>query len=159
MASETTTTAPVSVSRSATVRDVPADKFIDAYSRFLKRSGRVTVPKWAELVKTGFAKELAPTNPDWFYIRVASVARKLYLSAGIGVEEFRRIYGAKKNRGSKPGHRTLGSGAVVRAALKQLEKLAVIEKDPKGGRRITVTGQRDLDRISGHVINNKVRRN
>ena len=68
MASETTTV-PTTPNKPATVRDISGDKFIQAYARFLKRSGRVTVPKWAELVKTGYAKELAPTNPDWFYIR------------------------------------------------------------------------------------------
>lgn len=48
-----------------TVRDVPANKFIDAYAAFLKRSGKLEVPTWVDTVKTGTAKELAPYNPDW----------------------------------------------------------------------------------------------
>ena len=35
--------------------------------------------------------------------------------------------------------------------MKQLEAIGVVEKDPKGGRRITAQGQRDLDRIAGRV--------
>ena len=33
---------------------------------------------WVDSVKTATYKELAPYDPDWFYIRAASVARKLY---------------------------------------------------------------------------------
>ena len=46
---------------------------------------------------------------------------------------------------------TLLPGSVARAILKQLESVGVVEKDPKGGRRITPSGQRDLDRIAGRV--------
>ena len=30
---------------------------------------QVEVPKWADVVKTGAHKELAPYNPDWYYVR------------------------------------------------------------------------------------------
>jgi len=46
----------------ATVKDVQAEAFIKAYAALLKRSGRLTVPKWVDLVKTGIHKELAPYN-------------------------------------------------------------------------------------------------
>jgi len=150
----TTTTAPApstGPSRPITVRDVSHEKFIAAYAKHLKRSGRVTVPKWVDLVKTGHFKELAPTNPDWYFIRVASLARKVYLKGGVGVGEYRKIYGGKINRGSRPSRHALASGAVIRHALKNLETLKVVEKNPKGGRSISSTGQRDLDRIAGQV--------
>merc|ERR1712230_281911 len=57
------------------VRDVPADKFITAYSDFLKRQGRLPVPAWQDLVKTSHANELPPQNPDWWFVRCAAVAR------------------------------------------------------------------------------------
>ena len=44
-------------------------------------------------------------------------------------------------------HHAIGSGSVARAVLKQLEAVGVVEKGPKG-RRITPSGQRDLDRIA-----------
>jgi small subunit ribosomal protein S19e len=54
--------------RGATVRDVDAQAFVKAYAAHLKRGGKVDVPKWADLVKTGTYKELAPYESDWFYV-------------------------------------------------------------------------------------------
>ena len=53
-----------------TVRDVDPHDFVAAYAKYLKRSGRVTLPKNFDAIKTAFWKELAPQNPDWFYVRV-----------------------------------------------------------------------------------------
>lgn len=52
-----------------TVKDVAADKFIKAYAEHLKKSGKIEVPHWVDLVKTSCAKELSPYNEDWYYIR------------------------------------------------------------------------------------------
>ena len=46
-----------------------ADAFINAYASHLKRSGKLEVPTWVDIVKTGHYKELAPYDQDWFYIR------------------------------------------------------------------------------------------
>jgi hypothetical protein len=46
-----------------------AEAFITAYSSHLKRSGKLEIPTWVDLVKTGSQKELAPYDPDWFYVR------------------------------------------------------------------------------------------
>ncbi len=43
------------------------------------RSGKMQVPDWVDVVKTNVAKELAPYDEDWFYVRTASVARHLYI--------------------------------------------------------------------------------
>lgn len=55
--------------RGITVRDVPAAKFIAAYADVLKNNDKFVVPKWVDTVKTGVHKELAPYDPDWYYIR------------------------------------------------------------------------------------------
>ena len=52
-----------------TVKDVPAGAFISAYAAHLKRTGKIELPKWSDLVKTSRAKELAPYDPDWYYVR------------------------------------------------------------------------------------------
>jgi small subunit ribosomal protein S19e len=52
------------------VRDVNAHTFIKTYAAFLKKSGKVPVPKWTDTVKTAAFKELGPLDPDWFYVRV-----------------------------------------------------------------------------------------
>lgn len=55
-----------------TVKDVPAQEFVQAYAQHLKRSGKIRVPKWADLVKTATYKELSPYDPDWYYIRAGT---------------------------------------------------------------------------------------
>lgn len=60
----------MSTSRGITVKDVPADAFIKAYAKYLKRSGRVELPKWVDIVKTGTLKQLSPIDPDWYYVRM-----------------------------------------------------------------------------------------
>ena len=52
-----------------TVRDVAPAKFISAYADVLKNNDKFIVPKWADIVKTGVNRELAPYDPDWYYIR------------------------------------------------------------------------------------------
>jgi len=37
------------------------------------------VPDWVDVVKTNVAKELAPYDEDWFYVRTAGIARHLYI--------------------------------------------------------------------------------
>merc|ERR1712100_701870 len=71
--------------RSVTVKDVPADEFIKACADFLKRQPKFDVPKYHDIVKTGTIKEFAPYDEDWFYVRSASILRKVYLRKGTGV--------------------------------------------------------------------------
>lgn len=128
------------------VRDVDSHKFIAAYAGFLKRQGKLAIPGWVDTVKTGHFKELPPQSPDWFYVRAASVARHVYLRKSVGVGRLRKVHGGQKNRGSRPSHHVNASGSVDRKVLQALEKIGVVELNPKGGRRISQTGQRDLDR-------------
>jgi len=134
-----------------TVKDVDVHKFNRAYAQFLKNSGKVEIPKWVDIVKTGVHKELSPYDPDWFYIRIASIARHVYMRSPVGVGALTRIYGGKKRRGVCPGKFAKSSGSIARAGLAQLEKMKLIQKAANGGRIITSEGQRDLDRIASQV--------
>ncbi|KAG7006932.1 40S ribosomal protein S19 [Physcia stellaris] len=88
-----------------------------------------------------------------YYIRAASVARHVYLRKTVGVGRLRKVHGSTKNRGSRPSHHVDASGSVDRNVMKSLEKIGVLEQDEdKGGRRITQSGQRDLDRIAQQTI-------
>lgn len=49
-----------------------AEAFISAYASHLKRAGKLEVPTWVDLVKTGAFKELAPYDPDWYYVRAGN---------------------------------------------------------------------------------------
>ena len=135
-----------------TVKDVSPHEFVVAYSAFLKRTGKLQVPKWSDVVKTGKHKELAPYDRDWFYTRTAAVARHIYLRGGVGIGGLTKVYGGAKRRGHRRNKSCLGSASVARAALHSLEKLGILEKDNiNGGRRITHEGQRELDRIASQV--------
>ncbi|KAK3225863.1 hypothetical protein Dsin_005725 [Dipteronia sinensis] len=118
-----------------TVKDVSPHEFVKAYASHLKRSG----------------KELAPYDPDWYYFRAASMARKIYLRGGLGVGAFRRIYGGRKRNGSRPPHFCKSSGSVACHILQQLQNMNIIDLDQKGGRKTTPSGQRDLDQVAGRI--------
>lgn len=88
-----------------------------------------------------------------YYIRAAAVARHIYMRKTVGVGRLRKVHGGTKNRGSRPSHHVDASGSVDRKIMQSLEKIGVLEQDEeKGGRRITQSGQRDLDRIAQTTI-------
>ncbi|XP_076338722.1 small ribosomal subunit protein eS19-like isoform X2 [Tachypleus tridentatus] len=136
---------------SISVKDVDQHEFVQAFAAFLKKSGKLRIPDWVDLVKTGIYKELAPYDEDWFYVRCASVARHLYLRAPVGVGALTKIYGGRHRRGTAPAHFCRGSSSIARKALQALEQLKMVEKDDNGGRRLTSQGRRDLDRIAAQV--------
>ncbi|TRY94697.1 hypothetical protein DNTS_003172 [Danionella cerebrum] len=134
-----------------TVKDVNQQEFVRALAAFLKKSGKLKVPDWVDIVKLAKHKELAPCDENWFYIRAASTIRHLYLRGGVGVCSMIKIYGGRKRNGVCPSHFSVGSKNVARKVLQALEGLKMVEKDPNGGRRLTPQGTRDLDRIAGQV--------
>ncbi|GMH41559.1 hypothetical protein BSKO_09469 [Bryopsis sp. KO-2023] len=137
----------------ACVKDVPIDMFIAAYAEHLKESDKVDLPEWVDVVKTGYFKQLAPESEDWYFIRAASICRKLYVKQNIGVGMFRKLYGGKDRRSVRPGHAAIASSGLIRNILQQLEKLGYVEKSEavKGGRRLTNKGRRDMDLVAGGI--------
>ena len=134
-----------------TVRDVPADKFIAAYADVLKNNDKFIVPKWVDLVKTGVHKELCPYDPDWYYIRAAAIARKIYLREGTGVGALKKRFGGNYRRGAAPDRHQDGAGGIIRAIVVNLDALNVTESSGKGGRKVSRTGQQALDLVAGQV--------
>jgi len=99
-------------------------------------------------------KERPPVKNDWWYIRTASVLRKVYRLGPIGVSKLRAKYGGKKNRGVKKEHYFRGSGSIARKILQQLEKEGFVKKDLKNvhkGRSITAKGKKFLDDIAANI--------
>ena len=121
----------------------------------LKKGKLVDMPGWAKFVKTGRSKERHPFDKDWWYIRSASILRKLCINIKpIGVNRLRKVYGGKKNRGYKPDKPYKGSGKIIRVILQQLEKSGLIKKDERGihkGRVLSSEGQKFLNKISKEV--------
>lgn len=113
----------------------------------MKNSGKIQVPAWVDLVKTGVDRELPPTEEDWFFKRAAALARHVYLKPGCGVGSLAKLHGGKKNNGHRPGKHCNASRNVIRKAMQSLEKAGIL-KAVDSGRSISVDGQRDLDRVA-----------
>ncbi|UCH56817.1 MAG: 30S ribosomal protein S19e [Candidatus Bathyarchaeota archaeon] len=135
-----------------TVHDVPADVLIQRLSDYMKGNIRELMPpEWAAVVKTGSHVERAPQNPDWWYVRAASMIRKLYLNGPIGVARLRKEYGGRKRRGAKPAHFRKAGGSILRTLLQQLETAGLVEKASTRGRVVSPKGRSLLDAMSGQI--------
>ncbi|KAJ9464663.1 40S ribosomal protein S19-1 [Diplonema papillatum] len=138
--------------RAVTLKDADAAKFVKAYAMHLKAQGHLQVPTWADLAKTGTQCELAPQDPDWFFTRVASVARQVYIRSGSGIGGLRKRYGGSYQKNCIRPHFQKAAGGPIRKALQALETLKVLEKKVDGGRQITAKGAQDMDRIAAGVV-------
>jgi small subunit ribosomal protein S19e len=129
-------------------RDVEAGKLIEKAAEELKSS--IKAPEWSHFVKTGVSRERAPENKDWWYIRAASLMRKIYMKGPMGVSKLRELYGGRKNLGHRPSHARKGGGKVIRTILQDLEKIQMIEKaeKPKKGRIVSSKGEKFLVKIA-----------
>ncbi len=133
-----------------TVYDVDANALIDAAAEELK--SKVKAPEWSQFVKTGMAKERVPENPDWWYVREASILRKIYVKGPIGISRLRGEYRSKKNRGVRPEKSFKASGKITRLAVQQLEEQGLLKKaDDKKGREISAAGMKFLDNLAHKV--------
>jgi small subunit ribosomal protein S19e len=133
-----------------TVYDVPADHIIRRSAEELKKRKEIVPPAWAAFAKTGAHKEMPPEDPDWWFIRVAAVLRRVYVDGPMGVERMRSFYGGNKNRGSKPNAFRKGSGSILRKSFQQLEAAGLIIHD-KTGRKVSPAGMAFLDNLSQEV--------
>ncbi|MFX0015587.1 MAG: 30S ribosomal protein S19e [Promethearchaeota archaeon] len=134
-----------------TAQMVPSKLLIEAISEELMSSDIFRPPKWAEFVKSGVSQENAPEQrKEWWFIRVASILRKIYLYGPVGVMHIRKMFGGRKNRGSKPEKTARGSGAIVRHAIHQLEKGGYVTL-VSNGRIVTPEGRRFVDSIAYKV--------
>ncbi len=135
-----------------TVYDVPADLLIERLSEYIKGNVReVEPPEWASYVKTGSHAERAPQDPDWWYVRTASMLRKLYVNGPVGVSRLRKEYGGRKRRGVRPAHFRRAGGNIIRSILQQLETADLVAKDGNKGRVVSGKGRSLLDAMSGQI--------
>jgi small subunit ribosomal protein S19e len=141
------------VNNLANVKDVPAQIMIAEIAKDLKTNKKVKMPEFAEYVKTGCSRERAPQDADWWYIRMASILRKVAINNKTTVNSLRTYYGGKKNRGVKPEEFRKAGGKIIRVCLQDLEKLGLVSKsEEKKGRIITPAGQSYLDKIADNIL-------
>lgn len=128
--------------------DVKPSELVSGAAEELKKT-KIKIPDWAKVVKTGAGQERPPVGHNWWYMRAASILRKVSLRGPIGVSKLRSMYGTKKNRGVRPERFYRGSGKIVRVILQQLEAEGFVKKVEKGvhkGKIITPKGQSFLDK-------------
>ena len=133
-----------------TPRDVEPQKFINRLKEELKKFKEINPPLWAKFAKSGSHRERPPEQRDFWYIRAASILRRVYLDGPVGVEKLRTYYGGRKRRGHKPPKFRKASGNIIRKILQQLEACGLVKKGKKG-REISDEGRKLLDRIAYEV--------
>ncbi len=131
-----------------TVYDIPANILIRRLAQDLKSREEMSPPEWIPYVKSGSHNERAPDDEDFWYVRSASILRKIYLKGPIGTEKLRIEYGGKKRRGTKPNRCQKIGGAIIRTALQQLERAGFIKKVGSKGREMTDIGRSYMDKLS-----------
>jgi len=122
------------------VSEVKASDLIESAAKKMEKMEEFKPPEWSSIVKTGADRERPPTQDNWWWIRSASILRKVYLNQALGVSKLRKTYGGRKNRGHKPEHKAKASGSVIRKILQQLEAAGFVKTEKGKGRKITPKG-------------------
>jgi len=144
-----------------TVKDVPAKEFIEHFAKHLKKGNKIKMPEWAGYYKTSCAKELAPYDADWLYVRAASVAYQLYMRKAVGVNTLRKHYSKKQRVGVCTEHSRITAGKCIRYCLIELERAQLVGKfqyeNSAGqtlcnGKALTKRGTTDMDRIAYQIV-------
>ncbi|MGQ9679552.1 MAG: 30S ribosomal protein S19e [Candidatus Bathyarchaeia archaeon] len=135
-----------------TAYDVPAEELLKRLAEYIKGNVReVSPPDWAIYSKTGVHVERAPQDPDWWYVRSASLLRKLYLRGPLGVSRLRKLYGGRKRKGCAPAHFRKAGGSILRHMAQQLEAAGLVIKIEGKGRVISSKGRSLLDAMSAQI--------
>jgi len=134
-----------------TAREVDPHKLVNRLKEVLKGFEVIKPLEWVKYVKSGTHRERPPQQKDFWYIRAASILRRVYLDGPVGVERLRSYYGGRKRRGRRPPKFRKASGNIIRKILQQLEKAGLVKKEKKG-RVITSKGQKLLDKIAYEVF-------
>ena len=131
--------------------DIPADLFIDKLTEQLKKDSNIQPPSWAQFVKTGSHAERVPQNRDWWYVRCASLLRKVYIHGPVGLSDLKSAYGGRKKLGYSLAHHRDAAGSVIRKALQQLEGAGYVTKINGRGRVLTKEGMKRLDSLGKQI--------
>jgi small subunit ribosomal protein S19e len=114
--------------------------------------GKLKKPSYIDFVKSGANRERVPQDPDFWYVRSASILRQVYLNGPIGVSRLRTRYGSRKEHVVHKRHHRRAGGSIIRDALQELEKINYV-KNTKKGRTITPQGKSFLDKIAKELNN------
>jgi small subunit ribosomal protein S19e len=137
------------------IYDVFPEELLAAVAEKLKNKQNfpgVEPPRDSIHWKTSSIREFPPVDCDNFwYIRAASIMRKLYRGA-IGINRLKKEYGGRSCNHVHLKHSTPGSGALIRRILQQLEKAKLVSTTEKNGRELTNSGKSLLDKSASEII-------
>ncbi|MBU0760690.1 MAG: 30S ribosomal protein S19e [Nanoarchaeota archaeon] len=133
----------------ADIRTIESQKYNSSLAEALKKVKELEKPDWLDFVKTSTHKKRPPAEEDFWFKRIASILRQIYIKGIVGVERLRTRYGGRKNRGQKPPEFRKGAGKIIRVILQQLESAGLVEKvkEKRAGRRLTQKGREFLESI------------
>ena len=132
------------------INEVDSSRLISKAAEKLKGMN-VPMPGYITYVKTGPGKERVPSDPNFWYIRCASILRQVYLNGPIGISRLRLRYGARKRHVVHRHHAARSGGSSIKDAFDALEKLDYVKKG-KTGRILTPKGRSFLDKAAGEVL-------
>ncbi len=138
------------------IYDVSQQELVLKVAQELKN--QIEMPEWAKFVKTGVHRETMPKNPDWWYIRAASILRVTHKLGPVGVSKLRTRYGGRKNRGMRPDAFREASGKIIRTILQQLEKAELIKQHTfanRKGRIATPKGVSLMMNVAKQILSTK----
>ena len=127
------------------VLEAPAGELIKKIAEKLKSESVIQAPAWVAYAKSGPHAERKPQEKDFWYIRSASILRKLYIEKNVGVGRLRTWYGRSKSYGGRPEHHVDAGGSIIRKAMQQLESAGYVKKE-KTGRILTPKGRSLVDK-------------
>ncbi|MHA1985957.1 MAG: 40S ribosomal protein S19 [Promethearchaeota archaeon] len=132
---------------------VQPEKLIETLANKLKEYPEISPPKGSEFWKTAFFKELAPSDSENFwFIRCASILRKVNKYGPIGVNKLRKFYGGKNRKGRGLHHSAKASGKIIRVALQQLGEAKLLDMNERQGRILSSEGKSLLERTAYEII-------
>merc|ERR1712176_422634 len=114
------------------LHDTPSDALIKSLAEYFETNHLLNLPKHADIMKTSSGKENSPLERNWYYVRTASILRKISLNSttynmsydvdarkpkmhkafsaknDLTVTRLCSMYGCRKNRGCRPGKKVRG---------------------------------------------------
>ncbi len=132
----------------ANIFDVKGSELVSLAAQQLK--GKIKKPDYINYVKSGSNRERPPLDPDFWYVRSASILRQVYVNGPVGVSRLRVRYGSGKGHKVHRHHHQDAGGSIIRDSLIALEGINFVKKTKKG-RVITSQGKSFLDKISKEI--------
>ncbi|VVB69853.1 30S ribosomal protein S19e [uncultured archaeon] len=113
---------------------------IEKLAKALEGIESLKQPEWIMNVKSGSSRERLPQQENFWYLRLASMLRTIYLKGPIGTNTLRGKYGKRTDHLVRRSHYRKAGGKIIRLGLQKLEGAKLVTKDKNKGRIATPAG-------------------